>query len=73
MPSSSPFEALPDRLFRLVPLLAAGKPNDEIACEAVLTLHTVEVYVSQLKELVGARDRVDLVLRGRDWLETAHS
>jgi DNA-binding NarL/FixJ family response regulator len=73
MPPSSPFESLPERLLRLVPLLAAGKPNDEIACEAVLTLHTVEVYVSQLKELVGARDRVDLVLQAKSWLDAAGS
>jgi len=52
----------PVHLQGLVALLAAGKSNDEIAAEQVIAKHTAEKYVSELKQLVGARDRVALVL-----------
>jgi DNA-binding NarL/FixJ family response regulator len=55
------FRALPGYLQNLVPLLAEGKTNDEIATSLVLALHTVEGYVSELKQHIGARDRVQLV------------
>lgn len=42
-------------------LLAQGKTNEEIAESLVVAKHTAENYVSDLKELIGARDRVDLV------------
>lgn len=53
---------VPPRLRRLIPLLAAGKTNEEIADELVLAPHSVENYVSDLMHLLGARDRVALVL-----------
>lgn len=56
---------LPPRLAQIVPLLAAGLTNTEIADRLVVTSHTAEKYVSELKERCGARDRVDLVLRCR--------
>lgn len=46
-------------------MLAAGLTNTEIADRLVVTGHTAEKYVSELKVLFGARDRVDLVLRCR--------
>jgi DNA-binding NarL/FixJ family response regulator len=53
---------LPNRLKLLVPLHAQGHTNDEIAIELSLTKHTIEKYVSELKCLLGARDRVEVVL-----------
>lgn len=46
-------------------MLAAGLTNTEIADRLVVTSHTAEKYVSELKAWFGARDRVDLVLRCR--------
>jgi len=53
---------IPPRLRRLMPLLAAGRSNEEIADELALAPHSVENYVSDLMHLLGARDRVALVL-----------
>lgn len=47
-------------------LLADGKTNDEIAESMVVAKHTAENYVSELKECLGARDRVDLVFKCMD-------
>ena len=55
--------ALPPRLAQIIPMLADGLTNVEIADRLVVTLHTAEKYVSELKARFGARDRVDLVLR----------
>jgi DNA-binding NarL/FixJ family response regulator len=44
-------------------LLADGKTNEEIAESLVVAKHTAENYVSDLKELIGARDRVDLAFK----------
>src|SRR5260221_12019970 len=63
------FDGLPPRLSALVPLLAAGNRNDEIGVLLHLEKHTIEKYVSEIKQAVGARDPVDLVLwcRERGW------
>lgn len=53
---------LPPRLRRVAELLSEAKSNQEIADELTVTLHTSEKYVSELKHLVGARDRSQLVL-----------
>lgn len=68
---SSLFDDLPSRLKPVAKLLAEGKDNSTIATELSYTKHTVEVYVSQIKEHVGARDRVDLVLGARRWRDLA--
>jgi DNA-binding NarL/FixJ family response regulator len=44
-------------------MLAEGLTNAEIADQLLVTNHTAEKYVSELKAWFGARDRVDLVLR----------
>lgn len=54
-------EAVPGRLRSLVPLLARGLNNDELADGLSFTKHTIENYVSELKDLLGVRDRVALV------------
>lgn len=65
MPTSDadPIESLPLRLREVIPLLAEGRSNDEIAAERVVSKHTAEKYVSDLKRALGARDRVELVLQ----------
>lgn len=62
------FENLPPRLRQLLAPLAEGKTNPEIAAELSLTVHTVEQYVSEIKLASGCRDRVELVLRTREYL-----
>ena len=57
---------LSPRFEALVVLLAAGNSNGEVATEQVIAQHTAEKYVSDLKQLVGARDRVELVLWCRE-------
>jgi len=56
---------IPPHLGRLVPLLADGLTNAEIAATLSLAHHTIEGYVAELKLRVGARDRVALVLACR--------
>ncbi len=56
-------ESIPDRLLPLARLLGAGLENDEIAGELGLAQHTVENYVSELRELLGARGRTDLAFK----------
>ena len=53
---------LPPHLRDVAQLLAEGKSNQEIAQSLVISLHTSEKYVSELKRLARARDRVELVL-----------
>lgn len=62
------FEELPGHLKMVVPLLAEGMTNGEIAEALVLQLHTVEGYVSEIKLHAGARDRVQLVDICRTWV-----
>lgn len=58
---------LPRYLREVAELLAQGKNNHEIAAELSYALHTIEKRVSELKKRVGARDRVDLVDKCRNW------
>ena len=62
------FESLPAHLTQVLEPLAEGKPNGEIADELSLAVHTVEQYVSEIKLVTGCRNRVDLVLRVREYL-----
>ena len=63
------FAELPAHIGRMVPLLARGAGNHAIAEELFLAVDTVEHYGSELKARVGARDRVGLVLRCREYLD----
>jgi DNA-binding NarL/FixJ family response regulator len=54
---------LANRLRPLIPLLAQGRTNDQLARILGIEKHTAEQYVSNLKMALRARDRVDLVLR----------
>ena len=44
-----------------MPLLALAANNAEISDSIGVTVHTAEKYVSELKFLLEARDRVELV------------
>ena len=61
--------ALPPRLLRIVPFLAGGMDNHEIAEAASLAKHTVEEYVHELKELLGEPNRVKLAMRCREMVK----
>lgn len=54
-------DELPNRLQPVVPLLALAANNAEISDSIGVTVHTAEKYVSELKFLLEARDRVELV------------
>jgi DNA-binding NarL/FixJ family response regulator len=53
---------LPQRFEPLVPLIARGWSNREIADATCLAVHTVENYISELIDLAGVPDRPRLVL-----------
>jgi|GEM_PF-6615556 len=57
--------SLPRHLRDVAELLAAGKNNHEMAETLCLALNTIEKRVSELKQRLEARDRVDLVDRCR--------
>lgn len=58
---------LPRYLREVAELLAAGKNNREMADELHFAVHTIEKRVSELKKRFGARDRVELVDKCRNW------
>lgn len=66
MPSEYALEQLPPRFRRLLPLIATGKTNGEIAAELFLAKHSVELYVSEILALTGARDRAALIIVVRE-------
>ena len=53
--------AIPARLRPLVPRLAEGKNNGELADALSIEKHSIENYVSELKAVLEARDRIALV------------
>jgi LuxR family maltose regulon positive regulatory protein len=55
----------------ILALIAAGKSNQEIAAERVLTLNTVKKHVSNILSKLGAANRTQAVLAARQagWLE----
>ncbi|MEO8539032.1 MAG: helix-turn-helix transcriptional regulator [bacterium] len=57
---------LPAHLREVARLLADGRTNDEIAESLVITRHTAEKYVSELKQLLEARDRVELAFKCKE-------
>ncbi len=59
---------LPKHLAEVGRMLAEGKTNHNIAQELVVALHTAEKYVSELKQLMGAHDRVNLAFRCKEKL-----
>jgi DNA-binding NarL/FixJ family response regulator len=58
-------EPLTDREFKVLEMLAAGKRNQEIADELVVTLGTVKKHVTHAYEKLGAASRTQAVARAR--------
>jgi LuxR family transcriptional regulator, maltose regulon positive regulatory protein len=59
-------EPLSDRELEVLELLAAGKPNRQIAEELVVALDTVKKHVSHLLDKLGADNRTQAVTRARE-------
>ena len=56
---------LTDRETDVLRLIAAGKPNQRIARELVVTLDTAKKHVSHLLSKLGAANRTEAVTRAR--------
>jgi DNA-binding NarL/FixJ family response regulator len=61
-------EYLPRRLRRLLPLIADGADNQQLAAAFTLAVTTIEQYISDIYAATGCANRVELVLRTRAWL-----
>jgi LuxR family transcriptional regulator, maltose regulon positive regulatory protein len=59
-------EPLTARELEVLELLAAGKPNQAIAEELVITLHTVKRHVTHILDKLGAANRTQAVTRARE-------
>ena len=59
-------EPLSDREREVLRLLAAGKPNQEIARELVVSLHTVKKHVTHVLGKLGAANRTEATARARE-------
>jgi len=58
-----PPEPLTDRETDVLRLIAAGKPNQQIAQELVITIDTVKKHVTHLMGKLGATNRTEAVTR----------
>ena len=68
-PASTPgglFEPLTRRELEVLGLVAAGRPNREIADELVVTLETVKKHLSHIFDKLGAANRTQAVARARE-------
>jgi LuxR family transcriptional regulator, maltose regulon positive regulatory protein len=59
-------ELLTDRELQVLDLLAAGRPDQQIADELVVAPETVKEHVSQSLAKLGAANRTQAVARGRE-------
>jgi LuxR family transcriptional regulator, maltose regulon positive regulatory protein len=59
-------EPLTRRELEVLGLVAAGRPNQEIADELVVTLETVKKHLSHVFDKLGAANRTDAVARARE-------
>ena len=59
-------EPLTARELEVLDLLAAGRPNRDIADELVVTLDTVKRHVSHIFDKLGAVNRTEAVARARE-------
>ena len=59
-------EPLSERELEVLRLLAAGKPNQQIAQELVVTLHTVKKHVTHVLGKLGAANRTEATARARE-------
>jgi LuxR family maltose regulon positive regulatory protein len=61
-----PIEPLTKRELEVLGLIAAGRPNQEIADQLVVTLETVKKHTSHIFNKLGAANRTDAVARARE-------
>ena len=67
LPPARPAEsALSERELEILQLLACGLTNREIALRVSLAQGTVKNYVTSILGKIGARDRTQAALRGRE-------
>jgi LuxR family transcriptional regulator, maltose regulon positive regulatory protein len=59
-------EPLSQREVEVLRLLAAGKPNQQIARELVVSLHTVKKHVTHVLSKLGAANRTEATARARE-------
>jgi LuxR family maltose regulon positive regulatory protein len=59
-------EPLTEREREVLRLLAAGKPNQQIARELVVSLHTVKKHVTHVLGKLGATNRTEATARARE-------
>jgi LuxR family maltose regulon positive regulatory protein len=59
-------EPLSQREIEVLRLLAAGKPNRQIARELVVSLHTVKKHVTHVLSKLGAANRTEATARARE-------
>lgn len=62
MPSDRRHDGIPPHLRRLIPLIAQGCSNAEIASDLGLNKHTVENYVSDLIDIAECQNRLRLLI-----------
>ncbi|HZC99322.1 MAG TPA: LuxR C-terminal-related transcriptional regulator [Actinomycetes bacterium] len=59
-------EPLTRREFEVLGFIAAGRPNQEIADQLVVTLETVKKHTSHIFDKLGAANRTEAVVRARE-------
>ena len=59
-------EQLTSRELEVLEMLAAGRPNQAIASQLVITLDTVKKHVSHILGKLGASNRTEAVARARE-------
>jgi DNA-binding NarL/FixJ family response regulator len=69
--TNSPLTPLTRRELDILQLLAAGKSNQEIAQERVLTLNTVKKHVGNILSKMGVANRTQAVMlaKKQGWME----
>jgi len=65
------FSGLAPRYAKLLPLLAEGRSNRQMADELTLAVHTVETYVSELMELMDCHNRAELAVQASRYFDRA--
>jgi DNA-binding NarL/FixJ family response regulator len=58
-PGPSPPDTLTRREAQVLELLAAGRTNNEIAVQLVVSIHTIERHLQNAYRKIGVRNRAD--------------
>jgi LuxR family maltose regulon positive regulatory protein len=65
-PTSRDFDSLTTRELEILQLLARGYTNQKIADKLYVSVNTIKTHVSNLFDKLGARNRIDALVRARD-------